>query len=82
MNRHFIIPKLKLTSSEQLEILHQASIHILEKISVNYLNDDVLKLLQNEGAHVNGCRVRIPQDLVERCLELSPKRVTLFNRRG
>ena len=82
MNRSFIIPKLKLASPKQLEILHQASIQILEKTGVDYLNDDALQLLRNAGAHVNGRRVKISQALVERCLELTPKRVILYNRKG
>jgi trimethylamine--corrinoid protein Co-methyltransferase len=82
MNQFFVVPTLKAASTEQLEVLHQASLHILEKTGVNYLNEEALILLRDAGAHISGWRVRIPQSLVERCLKLSQKSVVFYDRNG
>ncbi len=44
---------LELISPEQLEQLHQASLHILEHIGLDFLDDEALDLWQKAGAKVD-----------------------------
>ncbi len=79
----FRTPQFRLLSDNQLEELHLAALHILEKTGVSIDCQEAIDLLAEAGADVsNPKRVRIPSHLVEQALRTVPKSVTLYTREG
>jgi len=79
----FRTPQFRLLSDNQLEELHLAAVHILEKTGVSIECQEAIDLLAEAGADVsNPKRVRIPSHLVEQALRTVPKSVTLYTREG
>jgi trimethylamine--corrinoid protein Co-methyltransferase len=69
-----------LTERERQDI-HAASLHLLESVGVHVPVEEVRGMLAEAGAGVAGEQVRLPPELVERCLAgVSP--VTLHDRSG
>jgi len=76
-------PLLEFLSEEELDEIHYATLEILERVGANVHHPEARELLYSAGARVeNNLRVRIPSYLVEKALQLAPKRVTLANRLG
>jgi len=76
-------PLLEFLSEEELDEIHYATLEILERVGANVHHPEARELLHSAGAQVeNDLRVRIPSHLVEKALQLAPKRVTLANRLG
>jgi trimethylamine--corrinoid protein Co-methyltransferase len=76
-------PQFRVLSSKQLDELHFASLHILEKTGVTIDSEEALRLLGGAGADVsNPKRVKIPSPLVEQMLRAVPKNITLYTREG
>jgi trimethylamine--corrinoid protein Co-methyltransferase len=67
---------------QERERIHHASLEILERIGVDVHLDVARELLVKGGAKADGIRVRIPEYVVGRALDLVPKRMTLYNRSG
>jgi len=72
---------LEIVSPEQIEQLHQASMHILEEIGLDFLDDEVLDLWQQAGAKVDrsGRHVWLDREMV---LELVAKAPSTFTWRA
>lgn len=68
-------------SSEQIDTIHQASLHILAHTGMTYETglEDTLDLLAQNGAVIdkNMKRIRFPEDLVMQCAAKAPDRVVL-----
>jgi trimethylamine--corrinoid protein Co-methyltransferase len=47
------LPPLEIISPDQVEQLHQASMHILENVGLDFLDTEALDIWQNAGAKVN-----------------------------
>ena len=47
------LPPLEIISPDQIEQLHQASMHILENVGLDFLDAEALDIWQNAGAKVN-----------------------------
>jgi trimethylamine--corrinoid protein Co-methyltransferase len=70
-------------SDEQIQMLHNASLEILDRTGVRLHHQPAIDLLQRAGAHISdGNRVRIPAKLVEQALTTVPKQITLYDRHG
>jgi len=69
-------------TDEQFQLVHAASLEILERIGVRVDLGEALDLLKQAGARVEGNLVRLHPRLVEQALQTAPKQVTLFNRHG
>lgn len=73
----------KVLSQEKIAYIHEKSLELLENTGVEVGGDQMLKILRE-----NGCTTgedgytRIPRSLVEKCLEMAPKQVTLYTRDG
>jgi trimethylamine--corrinoid protein Co-methyltransferase len=65
-----------LTDGEVNEI-HQASLEVLERTGVVFKGDEALKVFGEHGAEVDGNRVRLSPQLVERMVKQAPKEVVL-----
>ncbi|MCJ7796161.1 MAG: trimethylamine methyltransferase family protein [Thermoleophilia bacterium] len=60
--------------------IHEAGLHILEKIGVLFLDPDTLALLSKRGFSVDGQRVRIAADHVEAAVRSAPTSFALHGR--
>jgi trimethylamine---corrinoid protein Co-methyltransferase len=71
----------RLTDS-QCKVLHEATLEALERTGLIVEDEEALKLLSAGGADVDGTRVRIGSQMVERALATVPREVTLYDRNG
>jgi trimethylamine--corrinoid protein Co-methyltransferase len=68
---------------EGLERIHDASIHLMEKVGMRIGGERAQKLLKENGVSVTGEGLaKIPKSLVERALKTAPKELVLYNRAG
>jgi len=76
-------PHMKFCSSAQLDKLHSAALHILERTGLVIHCDEALDLLGDIGCwRGKGRRVRIPGHVVEQAIARAPKRTSIYNRQG
>jgi trimethylamine--corrinoid protein Co-methyltransferase len=73
---------LNLLSQDQLEEIHLATLEVLDRVGVKVGDAEAIKLLEQNGASVDGDRVRIPAWMVQEALRTAPCRVTLSKRDG
>jgi trimethylamine--corrinoid protein Co-methyltransferase len=68
---------------DQLNLLHEASLEIMQRTGMRFYLEEALDLFARAGANVSdGNLVRIPPHLVEWALRTVPKNITLFDRTG
>jgi trimethylamine---corrinoid protein Co-methyltransferase len=68
---------------QQCELIHNASLEILERTGVRLFDQEALDLIKSGGAKISdGNRVRIPAQMVEAALKTAPSSVTLYDRFG
>jgi len=75
-----IMGEFTLLSQNDIESIHSASLHLLEKTGLAVKNSAALQLLENAGCGIESNRVRFPTDLVESCLSKVPKSFRLYTR--
>ncbi len=74
---------LELLPAEAVARLHEAALAVLQDPGVRITTQAARELLAANGATVEGeDLVRIPPELVERALELAPRRFTIYDRNG
>jgi trimethylamine--corrinoid protein Co-methyltransferase len=69
-------------TAEEIESIHQATLRILGDIGIVLTHPEAREILTGAGATVQGDRVHLPPDLVERTLALCPHQVTIRGRGG
>ena len=70
-------------SEGQLDLLHEASLKILEEPGLRFHSPEALDLFRKAGARVSdGNRVRIPPALTEKALASAPRELTIYDRDG
>lgn len=68
---------------DQCQSLHDASLAIMERTGMRFLDDEAVSLLKKGGAAVSdGNLVRIPQHLVEWAIRTAPKQISLYDQTG
>lgn len=73
--------KLNVFNKDELDTIYQTALDILSKVGVNIEDEDIIKLLRDNGCKVEGSIVYIPESLVEKCLDTTPRgKVTLSGR--
>ncbi len=70
----FLKPKLEVISGDDFEMIHQATLWLLEDTGIAFQHDEVLKIFKDHGAVVNGNLVRFPPKLVEERVEMAPSK--------
>ncbi len=66
---------------DQIDILHHASLKIMDRTGMRFFDHEALDLFKKAGAGISdGNLVRIPANLVEWALRTVPKNVTIYNR--
>ena len=75
--------QLEILTDSEIEKIHDCSLHILEKTGVHFWGAEkgAADILQKHGCRVNGEKVYIPRQLVEKSLKSLPKRegLSYFN---
>ncbi len=74
--------RFEMLSQDQLQALFDGVLHVLENIGLDVHHDEARDILKETGAWVEGKRVRIPQYLVKRSLEMAPRSFTIYARDG
>ena len=74
--------RFEMLSQDQLQALFDGVLHVLENIGLEVHHDEGRDILKKTGAWVEGNRVRIPQYLVKRSLEMAPRSFTIYARDG
>ncbi len=74
------IPVYEVLNEEGLELIHAASLNILEEIGIEFRDGESLAIWQAAGAEVAGERVRIPAELLLALLARAPRQFTLHAR--
>jgi len=75
-------PRFRVLSEDQCQELYMAALHLMEHTGLDVPNDEARQLLKENGAWVDGLRVRIPAFLVERALVTAPRRFTIYSWQG
>ena len=73
---------INLITSDNIESLHQATLRILGETGLSIKHTGARDLLSSHGAHLEKERILIPPDLVEKCIRLAGKRITIQGRGG
>jgi trimethylamine--corrinoid protein Co-methyltransferase len=73
---------LQALSTQEVEAIHQATLRILDEVGFVLKEEKSREILAGAGARLRGDRVLLPPDLVERCIALAEKRVSLRGRGG
>lgn len=75
---------MRLLSDDQIAAIHEASLNVLETGGVRYDHPEVYRKLCEAGAEgdADGVTVRLPRQLIGRCLESAPRNVKIADRLG
>jgi trimethylamine--corrinoid protein Co-methyltransferase len=77
-----MIPRVTWFDEADRKKIVAEAMEILEKVGVFVENNEATELLAGAGAKVEGGRVRIPSNIVEKALETAPSRILLYDRHG
>ncbi|THB80951.1 MAG: hypothetical protein D3926_04600 [Desulfobacteraceae bacterium] len=77
-----IRPRIQALTPEQISKVHQDALKILMETGVTVDEPGARSLFDKAGASIDGERVRIPEDLLQRALDSAPSRVQIFDRTG
>jgi trimethylamine--corrinoid protein Co-methyltransferase len=70
-----------LTDDQVMEI-QRASFDVMAKVGFNVLHAGARKMLKQAGCQVRGEHVRVPEHVVNACLDTTPKGYTIYSRDG
>jgi trimethylamine--corrinoid protein Co-methyltransferase len=69
-------------SAADLQAIHGATLRILDETGILLTQPQAREILAGAGARIEGARVRLPPDLVERSVARCPRRVRIRGRSG
>jgi trimethylamine--corrinoid protein Co-methyltransferase len=72
----------KVLTEEQVARIRDSAFNILRETGCRIHHKGALQLLQREGADVSGDIVRVPQKLIEACIDSAPKGFWIYDRNG
>ncbi len=74
--------QLTVLTEQEIEAIHTATLRILNEVGIVLTEPQAREMLTGAGAKVQGERVYLPPDLVERTVAQCPSKVTLHGRSG
>lgn len=74
------IPVYEVLNEEGLELIHEASLQLLEEIGIEFRDAEALDIWRREGAEIDAERARIPRQLLLSLLAKAPASFTLHAR--
>ncbi|VFQ43201.1 trimethylamine methyltransferase family protein [Desulfoluna butyratoxydans] len=72
--------RINVVGTDELARIHEATVQVLETTGVEFKSDEALALFKQNGAEVDGHRVKIPRSLLEKSLESAPSSISLWGR--
>lgn len=75
-------PYTRVLSDDQVYEIHLATMELLQRTGVEVYEERAKRLLKEAGCLVTGNRVRFPSDLVMKCIQSAPERISIYNRDG
>jgi len=84
---HKTIPgfSLPIFTDDEINILHQATLDLLEKTGVKVESEEALEIFHDSGAKINQKEntgiVKIPGHLIEECIKSAPGDITYHGRK-
>ncbi len=81
---HMRLPRTEFLSKDEVELIHNTTLDLLEKIGIKVEADECCQFLGNNGAIVNNETkyVQLPKDFVEAQLKKVPSSFPLYGRTG
>lgn len=77
------VTRLNSLTSDQLSMLHEASLEIMADTGMRFFDQEALELFIKGGAKVtDGNLVHIPSNLVEWAIQTTPKNITIYDQTG
>ena len=74
------VPVYEVLNREGLEMIHDASLRILEEIGIDFRDDEAAAMWRNAGADVQGHRIHIPRQLLMDLVAKAPSRINVLAR--
>lgn len=74
--------RFQMLSEDQLEELHSGALHVLENVGLEVKHEKARKILEENGAWVDGEMVRLPSHMVKDALAKAPRSFTIYARDG
>ena len=74
------IPWVDLLSDDQVQVIHDASMDVVEEVGVEFRCDDALALWRDAGAAVDGARVRLDREHLMALVGTAPPSYTMVAR--
>ena len=74
--------KLTLATNEEIDSLIEGTFRVMAEVGVDVLQEDAVALLKDAGCEVDGMRVKIPRELVKKCIDLAPNVANIYDRDG
>jgi trimethylamine--corrinoid protein Co-methyltransferase len=76
-------PRIQILSRAQIEQIHEATLHVLERVGVKVYEQEALELLRSAGCRIDDKKtVKIPGHLVHEAIESAPKTISIADRNG
>src|SRR5437867_7660589 len=77
-----MVPEVRILSEDEVRLLHTRALDILEKVGIKYESTKALNLLADHGQRVDHDKglAWLSPDIVERCLEVTPRGIALAGR--
>ena len=72
----------RVLSDDQIWEIKRAAFDVLEKTGAKVLHKGARKMLKQAGAIVKGEIVKVPEHIVQECLQKAPKGFTIYDREG
>lgn len=78
------MPQFRILSDKQIEEMHENAIDLLANLGIVFAYDEALKILENGGCEVDWDtqKVKIPREIVEKCICSAPSQFKLYDRDG
>lgn len=77
-----IRPKIEVLDDEHKKLILEEAKNILETQGVFIENEEAIELFEKQGLDHEGSRYYIPSDLIDKCLDTTPNKITLYDRDG
>lgn len=75
-------PRFRMLTEDQVERIKRAAFEILDKVGLKVLHEGVRKMLKSAGAIVQDESVKVPEFIVQGCLDTAPKGWAIYDRQG
>ena len=74
------IPLYEVLDAEGEELIHEASMKILEEVGIEFRDDEAIEYWKDAGVEVDGYRVRIEREMLLDLVDKTPEEYTLHGR--